>query len=129
MVVCSIRPVKLAQASLDTHPKPGDHNGAIMAYPAKVRLCRSTLTWLGNAISRGSETLGARYCLGKHRYRANLLMWESVPMPLLPPPPLTKHALSVDNIGPPLPLTTRVIMTPPLNLGYKYEKLRKKGGC
>ena len=44
------------------------------------------------------------------------------------PPLPTKHPLSVDNTGPPLPLTTRVIMTLPLILGYKYEKPRKNGG-
>ena len=86
MVVCSIRPTKLALVSLDTHLKPGDHDGAIVAYLAKVRFCQSTLTWLGNAISWGSETLGAWYCLGKYRRQANLLMWESISMPLLPLP-------------------------------------------
>ena len=45
--------------------------------------------------------------------------------PLLP----SKHPLQDNNIGPPLPLTTRVIITLSLILDYKYEKLREKKGC
>ena len=37
----------------------------------------------------------------------------------------TKHPLSDNNIGPSLPLTTRVIITPHQLLGYKYEKRKK----
>ena len=38
----------------------------------------------------------------------------------------TKHPLSDNNIGPPLPLTTRVIITPHQLLGYKYEKRKRE---
>ena len=37
----------------------------------------------------------------------------------------TKHSLSDNNIGSPLPLTTRVIITPHQLLGYKYEKRKR----
>ena len=86
VVVCSIRPTNLAQASLDAHPKPKNRNEAIMTCAAKVRPCQSTLAKLGKAISQEGESLDAWYCLGKYRYWTNLLMWEPVPMPLLPPP-------------------------------------------
>ena len=52
---------------------------------------------------------GARQCLKEYHCQANLLRWEAIPMPLLPLPP--KHPLSNNNIGPPIPLTTRLIMT------------------
>ena len=53
-------------------------------------------------------------------------MCEPVLMPLLPPPLPTKHPFKDNNNGPLFPLTTRVIITRPLILGYKYEKLREK---
>ena len=40
----------------------------------------------GSVISRESETSDARYYLGEYHRRANLLMWESIPIPLLPHP-------------------------------------------
>ena len=40
----------------------------------------------------------------------------------------TKHPHSDNNVRPPLPLTTRVIITPHQLLGYKYEKLKRKWG-
>ena len=43
-----------------------------------------------------------------------------------PLPP--KHPLKVDNIRPPFPLTTKVVIIAPLILGYKYEKLKEKKG-
>ena len=84
--MCSVGPMTLAQTSLDAYPKPRNHNGAIMAWMAKVRPYQLTLTWLGNVISRESETPDAWYCLREYHRQANLLMWESVPMPLLPHP-------------------------------------------
>jgi len=40
----------------------------------------------------------------------------------------TKHPFSENNIGPPFPLTLRVIMIFPLILNYKYMRLRKEKG-
>ena len=91
-----------------------------------MRPCRSTPAWLGKAISREGESLDAQYCLGEYCCRIDLLMCEPVLMPLLPPPLQTKHPFKDNNVGPLFPLTTRVIITRPLILGYKYEKLREK---
>ena len=43
---------------------------------------------------------------------------------LLPP----KHPLTINDIGPPIALTMEVIITLPLILGYKYEKLEEERG-
>ena len=40
----------------------------------------------------------------------------------LPP----KHLLTINDIGPPIALTMEVIITSPLILGYKYEKLKEE---
>ena len=37
-------------------------------------------------------------------------------------------ALTINDIGPPIALTMEVIIVSPLVLGYKYEKLKEKGG-
>ena len=46
-VACSIGPTTLAQTSLNAHPKPKDHNGAIITWMAKAKPYQSTLTWSG----------------------------------------------------------------------------------
>ena len=43
-----------------------------------------------------------------------------------PLPP--KHPLTINDIGPPITLTLKTIIIPPLMLGYKYKKLKEKGG-
>ena len=43
---------------------------------------------------------------------------------LLPP----KHPLIINDIGPPIALTMEVVIVSPLILGYKYEKLKERGG-
>ena len=39
-----------------------------------------------------------------------------------------KHPLTINNIGPPIALTLKAVIIPPLILGYKYEKLRREKG-
>ena len=45
---------------------------------------------------------------------------------LTPLPP--KHPLMINSIGPPIVLTLKAIIIPPLTLGYKYEKLKEEKG-
>ena len=49
------------------------------------------------------------------------MKWEPFPKPLSP-----KHPLTINDIRPPIALTMEVIITSPLILGYKYEKLKEK---
>ena len=111
--MCSIGLTALAQISLGTLPKLKDHDDTIMTRTTNVIPCRSTLTR-----SRGANLPG------RWIHRCSVLPWE-VMLPrrspevrsqfqchshhtLLP----TKHPLSNNNVGPPIPLTTRVIITP-----------------
>ena len=55
--------------------------------------------------------------------RAYLLKWEPFPKPLPP-----KHPPTINNIGPPITLTLKAIIIPPLTLGYIYEKLKEEWG-
>ena len=41
---------------------------------------------------------------------------------------LPKHPLTINDIGPPITLTLKAIIIPPLTLGYKYKKLKEKNG-
>ena len=78
MVVCSIGPTNLAQASLNAHPKPKNRDEAI---------CNMNGEWETLPVnSREDESQDTRNCLGEYRRQTDLLMRESVPMPLLPPP-------------------------------------------
>ena len=78
MVVCSSGPMNLAQAGLDAHPKPKNHDEAI---------CNMNGEWETLSVnSREDESQDARNCLGEYHCQRDLLMWEPVPMPLLPPP-------------------------------------------
>ena len=114
-LMCSIGPTALAQISLGTLPNLKDHNDTIMTRAADVIHCQSTLTRPGSA-----------NLLGRWIHRRSVLPWE-VTLPkrsskvrsqfqchshytLLP----TKHLLRNSNIGPPIPLTLKVIITPPL---------------
>ena len=45
---------------------------------------------------------------------------------LTPLPP--KHPLTINDIEPPIALTMKAIIIPPLTLGYKYEKLKEEKG-
>ena len=55
----------------------------------------------------------------KHIYRSgNQFQSHSHHTPLPP-----KHPLTIDDIGPPIALTLKAIIIPPLTVGYKYEKL------
>ena len=51
------------------------------------------------------------------------MKWESFPKPLPP-----KNPPKINNIGPPVALTLKAIINPPLALGYIYEELKEKGG-
>ena len=71
----------------------------------------------------------AQQCLGsittKHSYWSrNHFQNHSHHTPLPP-----KHPLTINDIGPPIALTMEVIITSPLILGYKYEKLEEERGC
>ena len=71
----------------------------------------------------------AQQCLGsitaKHSYwSGNHFQSHSHHTPLPP-----KHPLTINDIGPPIALTMEVIITSPLILGYKYEKLEEERGC
>ena len=66
--------------------------------------------------------LVARQCLDYHCW-AYLLKWEPFPKPLSP-----KHPSTINDIGPPIALTLKAIIIPPLTLGYIYEKLKEEWG-
>ena len=51
------------------------------------------------------------------------MKWESFPKPLPP-----KNPPKINNIGPPVALTLKAIINPPLALGYIYEKLKENRG-
>ena len=55
--------------------------------------------------------------------RAYILKWEPFPKPLPP-----KHPPMINDIGPPIALTLKAIIIPPLTLGYIYEKLKEETG-
>ena len=113
VLVCSIGLTVVAQISLGTLPKLKDHNDTIVTWVANVIPCWSTLTRLE------SVNLSVKWI-----HRCSVLPWE-VTLPGRSPevrnqfqchsyhtPLPTKHPLSNNNIGPPIPLTTRVIITP-----------------
>ena len=94
----------------------------------------------GETLPINSGLVGESNFPGRRVLRCSILPWGvllpdrssnvgiSSNVTITTPPLLTKHPLKNNNIGPPLPFTTRVIITPPLILGYKYEKLMEKKG-
>ena len=70
------------------------------------------------------KVIARLYCpLIAQQCRAYLLKWEPFPKPLPP-----KHPPTINNIGPPITLTLKAIIIPPLTLGYIYEKLKEEWG-
>ena len=113
-LMCSIGLAALVQINLDTFLKLKDHNDTIMTQAASAVPYRSTLTW-----PRSTNLLG------RWTRRCSVLLWELM-LPGISPevrnqfqchfhhtPFPTKHPLSSNNIGPPIPLTTRVIIITP----------------
>ena len=111
--MCPVGLTALVQISLGTLPKLKDHNGTIMTRTANVIPCQSTLT------RPGSADLSRRWI-----HRCSALPWEVTLLGRSPEVGSqfqchfhhtslpTKHPLSNYNIGPLIPLTTRVIIAP-----------------
>ena len=112
-LVCSVRLMALALINLDTLLKLKDRTDTIMTRAASVIPYRST-----------QARSGMTNLLGRWTHRCPVLPWE-LTLPRISPevrnpfqchfhhtPLLTKHPVSSNNIGPPMPLATIVVITP-----------------
>ena len=93
--------------TLGTLPKLKDHNDTIMTWAASVILYWSSANlprrWIHRCLVLPWEvTLPGRFPEVRSQFQCHS---HHTPLP-------TKHLLNNNNIGPPIPLTTRVIITP-----------------
>ena len=103
-------------------PKPIWHTIVILSHRnMQLRDCPVTHILDKNVIARKHHISNARYCLRLYHRHTGLLMWEPIPRPLPP-----KYPLTINDIGPPVALTSRAIIIFPLILGYKQRKRKKK---